>query len=386
MADPTNNIGSTNIPSTNKAGFNPIVLSPQDEEDIKLVGGFYATGFWDNENKLKWLQDSQADRVFHVYGGKKLTDEMLASFTATLDKAFIISLDQEGGPINRLVWAEGVTQISLRALTESKMPREQKYEYAKRIGKLTAKYLKVYGINLNFGPPLDMHTPIKYRNISDNDPSIISYLAKGYMEGIQSENVAYCAKHFPDSATKGDTDIQLVSSNLPIEQLSIEQRYQPLIKAGLPAVMMSHVIFAGNGSPDRTTPASLSREWVNMLRNKMNFDGLIITDAFGKGAIPDYLKSRGLTDKNAVIQAYKAGVDLVMGVYNIASILREAVIARKIPIAQIRKSAQRIRDFSQTFPRSKPLDTEKRKKALVDLEKEAKALYKEITGQEFQDK
>jgi beta-N-acetylhexosaminidase len=356
----------------------PVVLSAQDDEDIRLVGGLKEAGFWTNDQDLQAMQNYQGARIFHVYGGKKLSDERLAEIAATLDQAFIVSLDQEGGPISRLVWAEGVTQITLRALAETNFSPEQKYTYAIKIGNLTARYLKIYGINLNFGPILDLHTPQKKRNISDTDPNLISDLAQGYMEGLQSEGVAYCAKHFPDSWTTGDTDQQLISSSLPMEQLFIDQRYQSLINADLPAIMMSHLILNGETSPDRNNPASLSRAWGRLLRNRMGFNGLIVTDSLGAGSITEYRHARHLTHEETVIQAYQAGADLVIGNMNTAAILEQAVLDGRLSMDQIRESAQRIRDFSARFPRPQPLGEEERRAALVELEKEANALWKEI--------
>lgn len=389
--------------SADKVETPTIILSPQDEEALKLVGGFYGLGVWDKEKELREMQDQQKAQAFHIYG-TRLTDETLTELISFLDKASIISIDQEGGPINRLVWAEGVTQFNLRMIAELKATNEKKCEYAKKVGELTAKYLKAYGVNLNCGPILDLHTATRNRNISNNDPFIIASLTKAYMEGLQSERVAYCAKHFPDNVTAINTDDHLASSSLPINQLSIDVRYQPLIEGGVPVIMLSNAIFKGKGSCDASNPASLSRPWVDFLRNNLKFDGLIITDAMATGSIAEFTASKNGARSSemenyekAITQAYAAGVDLVLGSPRIlvsgkyptapyvSSILRKAVISGEIPLEQIKKSAQRIRAFSKKFPKNLLLDANSRKNTLSKLEKEAEDLYKEMTGQNVPD-
>ena len=84
----------------------------------------------------------------------------------------------------------------------------------------------------------------------------------------------------------------------------------------------------------------------------------------------------------ATLQAYKAGVDLVLGGAETYQTLRNAVLRCEIPIEQVRASAKRIKAFHERFPTFKPSINQDLK---AQLETEAKSLYKDITGQNIQD-
>ena len=212
----------------------------------------------------------------------------------------MVTIDQEGGMVNRFKWAS-----QLQKLAPYVLGKNPNVSLTKEAGEITGELLRELGINVNLAPFLDLHDTLGTRGFS-KDPAQISTYATAFMEGLLAAGVAPCAKHFPDSSDQQDTHHDIVRVNLSKEQLKIRERFQSLIAHGLPAIMMSHVIF---DSVDPNNPASLSKIWItDILRNELNFKGLIVTDAMEMAAI----QNLGIPEEEAIVRAFQAGADMVM--------------------------------------------------------------------------
>ncbi|MFP4497195.1 MAG: glycoside hydrolase family 3 protein, partial [Vulcanimicrobiota bacterium] len=124
----------------------------------------------------------------------------------------------------------------------------------------------------------------------------------------EKAGIAGCAKHFPGHGdTSFDSHLALAAVNVNMERIQEVELppFQAAIKAGVPCIMTAHVIFS---AIERELPATLSRKVLTgLLRLKMGFDGLIITDSMSMKAIADHF---GLGE--AVVMAVQAGADIVM--------------------------------------------------------------------------
>lgn len=218
-----------------------------------------------------------------------------------------ISTDQEGGVVTRLKGATHFpSNMALGAANDK--------ELANKVGKAVGSELKNLGINVNLAPVLDVNNnpdnPVIGVRSFGGDPKLVAELGKAYINGIQSEGVIATAKHFPGHGDT-DTDSHL---ELPIikhgkKRLNEVELYpfKEAIKAGVESIMTAHVYFPAFEKKDGI-PATLSRSVLtDLLRKKMNFEGLIITDCMEMKAIADNFG----TAEGAVL-TIEAGSDIVL--------------------------------------------------------------------------
>ncbi len=186
--------------------------------------------------------------------------------------------DQEGGWVRHIRKGTSPTTGNL-GLGATNIPRDSY---------LTGYYIglemRSLGINMNFAPTVDIYTNpeahvIGPRAFSD-DPVQTAILATAFFKGMDTTGVISTAKHFPGHGN-ADTDSH---SGLPIIRSSLEEiwegeliPYRFLIRERIPAVMSGHLAF-----PEITgdeLPATLSGFMLTeLLRNRMNFEGIVVTD------------------------------------------------------------------------------------------------------------
>ncbi len=188
----------------------------------------------------------------------------------------VICADQEGGRVQR--FGEPFTIIpSARVIGST----ENEY-LALEVGKIIAAELLACGVNMNLAPVCDINTNPQNRVISDRaygeTADIVMRMSESVMNGLSEAGVLTCAKHFPGH---GDT---LLDSHeaLPVSQKSLSELYSlellPFIniaEKGVDAFMMAHILFE---NIDPGLPASMSRKFMDLLRNEIAFEGVIMTD------------------------------------------------------------------------------------------------------------
>ena len=217
-----------------------------------------------------------------------------------------VSVDQEGGRVQRL-----------RApYTEwpplSTLGRSADLELTKRFARALARELRVVGVTLDYAPVLDVNTNLDNpvigdRAISTNSEEVAMHGA-AIVRALQEEGVAACGKHFPGH---GDTDLDS-HHDLPVvrhEAARIREvellPFRAAIDAKVATLMTAHVLYPAF---DDEVPATLSASVVTgLLRNELQFDGLIVTDDMRMGAIGKYRDTA-----EASVQAVAAGCDMVL--------------------------------------------------------------------------
>ena len=166
-------------------------------------------------------------------------------------------------------------------------------KYAYRLGKIACTEASALGINWAFAPVVDIdmnyHNPItNIRTYGDNPETVYSY-AKEYMRAATECNVAVSIKHFPgDGVDERDQHLLTSVNSLSMEEwdATYGKIYQKLIEDGALTVMAGHIAmpaYQEHYNPltkGNIIPASLSKELLsNLLRDKLGFNGLIISDA-----------------------------------------------------------------------------------------------------------
>ena len=203
--------------------------------------------------------------------------------------------------------------------SEMALGAANKPELAHKFGNAIAKESNSLGVNWLLHPLVDLNmNPLQdlvvERAISDNSDRAYPLL-KAQIEGMKAQGVAATIKHFPgDGATIKNQHFITSANNLSMEDWnkSFGTLYQNMINDGVPCIMVGHIRFPAfqkekfNGV---YLPASLSKElMVDLLKNKMKFNGIIMSDALNMGGAAGYYDNELETS----IEAFKAGVDLVL--------------------------------------------------------------------------
>ncbi len=266
-------------------------------------------------------------------------------------RPIVISLDQEGGKVARL--RHGFSELpSMRALGET-----QSAALSRQVGALIGRELRAVGFDMNYAPVLDVDTnpenPVIGSRSFGRTPELVSALGVALADGLESVGVAACGKHFPGH---GDTnqDSHLELPRLPHSLQRLEQvelrPFAAAIAGGIPALMTAHVIFE---PLDPVYPATMSRAVLHgLLREKLRYDGLVVTDDLEMRAIADHY---GVEE--AVVRGLNAGVDQFLCCHT-AEIANRAIdaVLRAVETGTISRETlatanRRIETFSARYAR-----------------------------------
>lgn len=214
-----------------------------------------------------------------------------------------IAVDQEGGKVARL--KAPFTEFAGSPFVKSP-------EAAHDFGRITALELQQVHINMNLAPVLDVAPPDMQSVMADRafggDPAWVAQLGTAVIHSLQKNGVMAVAKHFPGiGRTRLDSHLELPETDLQPADLAAMELvpFQAAVAGGVAGIMLSHVLYR---SLDPNWPASLShRIGAGLLRNKMGFSGLILTDDLDMGAV-----AKHFSIQTAVYQAYRAEADLML--------------------------------------------------------------------------
>lgn len=284
-----------------------------------------------------------------------------------------ISVDEEGGRVSRM-------PPSMKKLPAA--------EYFGRIGDAALAYetgayladlLHAFGYNMNYAPVLDVHSNPKNPVIGDrsfsSDPEVVADLGMAVMRGMSDNGVISVVKHFPGH---GDTHVDSHLSLPVIEKTMAELRetelipFQRAIEEQADVIMVAHIMFP---ELDNVYPSSLSKKIITgLLREEMEFEGVVITDDLTMGAI-----ANDHTVPEAALQSFLAGSDLLLiaGEYEnqVGTIeaIKTAVQAGTISEERIDESVRRILKLKERYQlKDAPIDE-------IDLDS-IELKYNEVMG------
>src|SRR5580704_2256023 len=220
--------------------------------------------------------------------------------------AVLIGIDQEGG--TKFALPEPFTQWPSAA----ELGELDDAEAVESVARAIARELLAVGCNLVFAPMLDLHlrrgSPVTTERSFGFDPERVGELGAAFARGLAAEGILGCAKHFPghgDAAV--DPHLDLPRFDGTRERLRAQELvpFSSAIKAGVQAIMTAHILIP---RIDSASPASLSRELLqSILRTQLAFDGIILADDLGMGAI-----ARRYKIGESVVKTLQAGTDIAM--------------------------------------------------------------------------
>ncbi|MBQ8074054.1 MAG: glycoside hydrolase family 3 protein [Clostridia bacterium] len=225
------------------------------------------------------------------------TRERIAGFQTHARIPMLIAGDLDRGAFNMI--SDGTQYGHEMLLAASGDP-----QMAYRGGKIMGEECSAVGTNWNFGPVVDIDfnpfNPMTNVRTFGSDPEKVREFAVAACRGMREGGILPCAKHFPGDGVDG-RDQHFLSS---VNSLSVEEWdatygkvYQALIDDGLETIMTVHIMqpaYTRKFSPDTRDedilPGSLSEELnIRLLREKMGFNGLLVTDASSMAGFTDVL-------------------------------------------------------------------------------------------------
>lgn len=189
---------------------------------------------------------------------------------------------------------------------EVKIAATNDKKYAYEMGRVSGVEAAAIGCNWSFAPIVDINrnwrNPIISTRTWSADVEQTLELSLEYMRGIQESGIAPAAKHFPgDGIDERDQHLSFAPNPLSVEEWdsTFGRVYSGLFEAGLPSIMAGHIAlpeYVRHFNPEATTqelymPATLSKYILtDLLRGKMGFNGLVVTDASHMVAMTSAMK------------------------------------------------------------------------------------------------
>ena len=237
---------------------------------------------------------------------------MNAAFrAASPDLPPFITVDQEGGAVERLTRDVGFTEIP----TAARIAASNTPEQAQTIYGTMAQSIADLGFSVNFGPVADVNVNpdnqviAKFGRAYSADPAVVAAYDEAFIAAHHAAGVLTALKHFPGHGSstadshEGFVDITDTWTDSELDP------YRTMIADGVvDMVMVGHLYHAGYADKGSQTPASLSRQWITgVLRETMGFDGVVISDDLEMGAIREHYDLH-----DTVTLAVRAGMDVLL--------------------------------------------------------------------------
>jgi beta-N-acetylhexosaminidase len=367
-----------------------------DSLDIK-IGQMILIGFPGPAVDSKVLEEIRAGKVGSIILFEKnipptnsfvALKKIIWTYQQAATIPLFVSIDQEGGRVNRLKDKYGFP----RSITAAAMGKSPNLDSVRFYAEATASTLAGLGINMNFGPVVDLasnpNNPIiaKYgRAFSANEDSVVLF-AKEFIKEHHRFNVLTSLKHFPGhGSSKDDTHLGIADVTNTWEERELKP-YASLIDSGyVDAIMTSHIV---NRKLDKQgNPGTLSSDILDgILRKRLKYQGVIFSDDMQMHAIT---KHYGLED--AIKLAINGGVDIMTFSNNIQgsdertvdkvhAIIKEFVSKGIVKKERIDESYARIMKLKSRL--SKPDNDISYQQELQKLTQELEAARQEVSSKQ----
>ena len=306
---------------------------------VRVRGDYYHSEHWYRESLKKWLKVDGIGGVITFGGSIHGTYYNIEQFQTWSKYPLLVAADYERGLGQ---WMSGATLFPSNMAVAATGNTVFAYEQ----GHITALEAKALGIHMTFSPVMDINNNpdnpiINFRSYSDNPETVAKY-GIAFIQGAQDNGLIACAKHFPGHGnTSTDSHTSLPSIEGSKEELDILELYpfKQAIQSGVKMVMVGHIALPGlddSGDPGSHSSIITSQ----LLREKMGFDGVIITDGMEMGALTQIAWAG-----ESAVRAVEAGVDILLlpiDINHTINSIEEAVQSGRISEERINKSVARI--------------------------------------------
>ena len=310
---------------------------------------------------VAWRDSDTYDDLYGLFRDKKLggfilfkenmstydkTKTLISNLQAYNDIPLIISMDQEGGLVQRLKYLKDVKVTDIPYMYYLGKTKDENLAY--QVGKVMARELRTIGVNVVFSPDIDIYSNPKNTVIGKrsfgSDYLLVNKMAGSLAKGLEETGVIPTYKHFPGH---GDTDVDS-HVDLPIIEKNYEelkdlelQTFSYAVNNNAKLIMVGHIALP-NITGDNT-PASLSKVLItDILKNDLNYNGLVITDALNMKALTD-----NYTQEEIIVKAIEAGVDILLMPEDIEKSLE--CVKSNISEERINESVKKILMFKYSY-------------------------------------
>lgn len=283
-----------------------IAAMPLDEK----VGQLVLTGFEGTTVTPILKQAIEEAHIGHVilFSKNITTPQQLQALNTSIlalrsPQPLWITVDEEGGNVSRI--PDGLTVLP----TAARLAKNYTTENVTALAASQGKLLRALGFTVNFAPVLDVNSnpnnPVIGSRAFSTDVETVNAYASAFTNGLQQSGLVAVGKHFPghgDTAT--DSHVSLPKINKTMEQLQKTELapFQYAIDNGIDMLMIGHLLVPALDD----TPASYSRAIMHtLLREKMGFNGVVITDDLTMQAI-------NMPIADAAVKSIVAGADIVL--------------------------------------------------------------------------
>ena len=317
-----------------------------------VLGDFAPEGSPSHDRILEYIEEQGIGGVIMSVGSPTEVAAKLNDFQAHSNIPLLVAADLETGAGFRMrgaVQMPGTIELggatdfpSLMAVGATADP-----QLAYEMGRITAREARGVGIHIPFAPVLDVNNNpdnpiINVRSFGEN-PEDVADLGAAFVRGVQEHGAIATGKHFPGHGDT-ETDSHLGLPVIPHSRARMDSvelfPFRHAIEAGMGAVMTAHIsvpsLDGGVGDPATLSSAVLT----DLLRDEMEFDGLLFTDAMDMSAI-----SRGFGAEEASVRAIEAGADVILmppSVERAVEGIAAAVESGRIDASRIDASVRRI--------------------------------------------
>ena len=297
-----------------------------------MIAAYSNKGAAHKKEILNLIENHHIGGLIFFQGGPIRQAKLTNDFQRASKLPLMIAMDAEWG-------------LAMRIDSSYKLPwpltvgATKDNDLAYKMGEEIANHCKRLGVNINFGPVVDINTnpnnPIINARSFGEDVYNVSQLSDAYMCGMQDKHILACAKHFPGHGdTDKDSHKTLPSVNQSMARMdSVElYPYRELINHGLGSIMAAHLNVPAMDASSK--PSSLSKKVIaDYLKKKMNFNGLVFTDALNMGGVANKYPP-GEVD----VEALLAGNDILLFSQDVPTAIlkiKEAINAGKITEEEI---------------------------------------------------
>ncbi|MEO5789564.1 glycoside hydrolase family 3 N-terminal domain-containing protein [Gelidibacter sp.] len=292
------------------------------------VGQLFMVRAVSNNNKAneaevaRLIGNHEIGGIIYSTGGPVKQAKLNNRYQALSKVPLLVGMDAEWGLSMRLDSTYAFPyNMTLGAITDNKL--------VEQMGRQLGEHCKRIGVHFNFAPDVDINTnpknPIIGNRSFGEDRDNVTAKSLAFMKGIQDAGVLANAKHFPGH---GDTDTDshktLPTINFNAQRIdSIElYPYRKLINEGLSSVMVAH-LNVPSLEPKVGTPSSLSKYIItDLLKERLQFDGLIFTDALEMKGVSTFSKPGDID-----LAAFLAGNDVLLISENVPVAIDKIVAA-----------------------------------------------------------
>lgn len=252
----------------------------------------------------------------------------------------MIGMDAEWGVFQRIAKAHKYPwAITLGAIQDKNLITEMSAKIAEDCKRM--------GVSWDFAPVVDVNTnpnnPIIGNRSFGSDVNNVVNSALAYSNGLQDNRILAAIKHFPghgDTDKDSHLDLPVVSHNLErLEKIEIAP-FKALMNKGIGGVMVAH-LYVPSLENEKGIPASVSKKIVTgLLKEKLGYKGLIITDALNMGAVANKFKAGELD-----AMAFKAGNDIMLFSQDVATgkkLIQKAIDNGEIQQNRVEESVKKI--------------------------------------------